>query len=100
MLGYEFGDALRYKADLTTAQVETAIQALFDLELEWVAPSPTVKRHAVVIAREHDTTVVDVTFAALAEGIGATFVTADERLGRRLKALHHVILLGDQAVPP
>jgi len=99
LLGYEFGDILRYKADLPTAQVETAIQALFDLELEWIAQSPTMIRRAVVIAREHDTSVYDATFAALAEGIGATFVTADERLARQLTALQYVTFLGDVEVP-
>lgn len=98
LLGYEFANVLRYKAELTTAQVETAIQALFDLELEWIAPSPTVIRRAVVIAREHDTTVYDATFAALADGIGATFVTADERLARHLTALPYVTFLGDVEV--
>ena len=98
LLGYEFANVLRYKADLTTAQVETAVQALFDLELEWIAPSPTVVRRAVVIAREYDTSVVDATCAALAEGIGATFVTADERLARRLTALPYVSFLGDVEV--
>jgi predicted nucleic acid-binding protein len=99
LLGYEFANVLRYKADLTTVQMETAIQAVFDLQLEWVAPSPTVIRRAVVIAREHDTSVYDATFAAVAEGIGATFVTADERLARHLAALHYVAFLGDVEVP-
>ena len=79
--------------------METAVQALFDLELEWIAQSPTMIRRAVVIAREHDTSVYDATFAALAEGIGATFVTADERLARQLTALQYVTFLGDVEVP-
>jgi predicted nucleic acid-binding protein len=95
LLGYEFANVLRYKADLTREQVETAIQALFDLDLEWIAPSPAVVRRAVAIARGHDVSVYDATFAALAEGIGATFVTADGRLARRLTALPYVTSLGD-----
>jgi predicted nucleic acid-binding protein len=95
LLGYEVANVLRYKADSTTAQVETAIQALFDLDLEWVAPLPTVMRRAVVIARDHDTSVYDATFAALAESIGATFITADERLVRRLEPLAFVRFLGE-----
>lgn len=99
LLAYEFANVLRYKAQLTTVQVETAIQALFDLELEWIAPSPSMMRRAVVVARQYDTTVYDSTFAALAEGIGATFVTADERLAHHLKALPWVAFLGDVEVP-
>lgn len=99
LLGYEVANVLRYKADLTTEQVETAIQALFDLELDWIPPSPGVMRRAVVIAREHDTSVYDATFAALAESIEATFVTADERLVRQLRSLSHVTFLGELEVP-
>ena len=40
---------------------------------------------AVELARMHDATVYDATFASLAESLGATFVTADERLVRRLE---------------
>ena len=95
LLGYEVANVLRYKRDLTTTQVETAIQALFDLELEWISPSSIVMRRAVGIARGHDTSVYDATFAALAESIRATFVTADERLARRLADLSFVRLLGE-----
>jgi len=95
LLGYEAANVLRYKRDLTTTQVETAIQALFDLELEWISPSSIVMRRAVGIARGHDTSVYDATFAALAESIRATFVTADERLARRLADLSFVRLLGE-----
>ena len=99
LLGYEVANVLRYKRDLTTTQVETAIQALFDLELEWIPPSPIVMRRAVGIARGHDTSVYDATFAALAESIGATFVTADKRLARHLATLSYVTFLGDVEMP-
>jgi predicted nucleic acid-binding protein len=52
-------------------------------------------RRAAVIAREADATVYDATFAALAESLEATFVTADERLVRRLKGWPFVIFLGE-----
>ena len=42
LLGYEIANVLRYKNDLTTAQVETAIQALFDLR--WHAAERTCLR--------------------------------------------------------
>ena len=86
---------LRYKADLTTAQVEDAVQSLFDVGLELVPSSAAVVRRAVVIARECDATVYDGTFAALAELLNATFITADERLVHRLKALPFVCFLGE-----
>jgi predicted nucleic acid-binding protein len=56
-----------------------------------------VIERAVEIARTYDTTVYDATFAALAESMGATFVTADEHLVRRQETLSCVRFLGRAA---
>jgi len=82
--GYELTNVLRYKDDLTTAQIEDAVQSLFDIGLEWAPPTSATMRRAAVIARATDATVYDAAFAALAESRTATFVTADEALIRRL----------------
>lgn len=95
LLIYEIANVLRYKADLTTVQIEVAVQALLDLDLEWMSPSASMIRRAVVIARTYDTSVYAATFMALAESVGATFITADERLARRLAELPGVLFLGD-----
>ena len=96
LLAYELTNVLRHKDDLTTAQVEEAVQSLFDMGLEWRSPSAAVMRRAAVIARESDTTVYDAAFAALAESLEATFVTADERLVHRLAAWPFVHFLGEE----
>jgi predicted nucleic acid-binding protein len=97
LLAYELANVLHYKADLTTEQVQTAVGSLFYMGLGWVLPSSAVIERAVEIARTYDTTVYDATFAALAESLGATFVTADEHLVRRLEALSFVRFLGQAA---
>jgi predicted nucleic acid-binding protein len=96
LLAYELANVLRYKDDLTTAQVEEAVQSLFDMGLDWTSPTAAVMRRATVIARESDATVYDATFVALAESLGALFVTADERLVRRLADWPFVRFLGDE----
>jgi len=95
LLAYELTNVLRYKEDLTTDQVQEAVQSLFDMRLEWVLPSSAVMRRAVEMARAYETTIYDATFAALAESLNAAFVTADERLVRRLEALPFVRFLGE-----
>jgi predicted nucleic acid-binding protein len=95
LLAYELANVLRYKRDLTTAQVEDAVQSLFDMGLEWMPPSATVMRRTVIVAREWDITVYDAVFVALAESRNATFITADEQLARRLEDLPFVRYLGD-----
>lgn len=95
LLAYELANVLRYKRDLSTAQVQQAVQSALDMRFEWVMPSRGVLQRAVEIARMFDATVYDAVFAALAESVSATFVTADERLCKRLDALGHVRFLGE-----
>jgi predicted nucleic acid-binding protein len=95
LLAYELANVLHYKKDLTTDQVQQAVQSLFDMGLEWILPSSAVMRRAIEISRAYDTTVYDAAFAALAESLNAAFVTADERLVRRLEALPFVRFLGE-----
>jgi predicted nucleic acid-binding protein len=94
LLVYELANVLRYKSDLTTSQVQEAVQSLFDMALEWILPSAAVMRRAVEIARIYETTIYDAAFVALAETSSATFITADERLVDRLKTLSFVQFLG------
>lgn len=94
LLAYELANVLRYKADLTTEQVQAAVESLFDMDLTWILPSDAVMSRAVGLARTHKTTVYDATFAALAESLGATFITSDERLVQRLRSLAFVHFLG------
>jgi len=63
--------------------------------IEWIPPTAASTRRAVEIARQFAVTVYDAVFAAVAENVEAVFVTADERLARRLAALPVVRYLGD-----
>lgn len=95
LLAYEVANVLRHRIGLTASQVEVAVQSLFDMGLEWAPPSAAMIRRAVAIAQRADTTVYDATYAALAELVGATYVTGDERLARRLANLRFVRFLGN-----
>jgi predicted nucleic acid-binding protein len=99
LLAYELANVLRYKKDLSSEQVRAAVRSLFDMQMTWMLPSAEVMEQAIEIARTHDTTVYDATFAALAGALGATFVTADERLARRLGSLPFVRFLGELNLP-
>jgi predicted nucleic acid-binding protein len=100
LVAYELANVLRYKTDLTTEQVCAAVDSLFALRLDWIAPSSASIGRAVEIARACDVTVYDASFAAFAESLGAALVTADERLARRLSALPFVRFLGDGLLAP
>lgn len=98
LVAYELANVLRYKDDLSTHQVQNAVDSLFEVGLEWMPPSSDDLRRAVEMARNHDTSVYDAAFAALAEGLDAAFLTADERLARRLDTLPFVHFLGEVVV--
>jgi predicted nucleic acid-binding protein len=98
LMAYELANVLRYKDDLSALQVKNAVGSLFELGLEWIPPSNDGLRRAVEIAHTYETTAYDAAFAALAEGLDAAFLTADERLARRLDTLPFVHFLGEVVV--
>jgi predicted nucleic acid-binding protein len=95
LLAYELANVLRYKRELTTEQVQQAVQSLFDMNLNWTVPTSLIMRRAVEVAHTHEATVYDAAFAALAESLQTGFITADARLVNRLQPLHYVHFLGD-----
>ena len=98
LLVYELANVLHYKNDLSTDQVQEAIRSLLALGLNVFPPGNLLMCQAVEIALTYQTTVYDATFAALAQALPATFVTADERLARRLEGLSFVYCLADVEV--
>jgi len=98
LLLYELANVLRYKNDLSTNQIQQAVQSLFEMDLQIVLPTSSVMRQSVEIARTYDLTIYDATFVALAQTLSASFVTADERLTRRLTAFSFVHLLGEMRI--
>ena len=97
LVAYELANVMRYKEDLSTEQVQEAVESLFDVGWEWSVPSVAVMSRAIEIARRCETTVYDATFAALAESLDAPLITADERLAGRLEPLSLVRFLGELA---
>ncbi len=95
LVAYEFANVLRYKSELTSEQVEQAVQSPFDMELSWWPPDSALTQRAVAISRSRNITVYDAAFVALAAALPAGFVTADERLVQRLQDFSYVHFLGD-----
>jgi predicted nucleic acid-binding protein len=90
LLVYELANVLHYKNDLSAEQVQEAVRSLLALNLHIFPPDDLLMCQAVEIARSYRTTVYEATFAALAQVLPASFVTADEGLARRLGGLSFV----------
>jgi len=86
------------KDDLSTAQVIEAVDSLYDMELFILPPDRAEMHRSVEIARSCGITSYNSSFVALAESIAATFVTADQRLARRLRSLRSTHFLGEIVV--
>ena len=92
---FEIANVLRYKEDLTAEQIQEAVQSLFEIGLDFIAPSVGLMRRVVEIALDCKITVYDATFVALAENLEVEFITADKSLVDRLKDFSFVRFLGD-----
>jgi len=90
LLLYEVANVLRYKPGWDATRVNQAIESLFALGLEVAPVSLTLIQRAVALACGHDVAVYDAAFVALAEENDADFITADERLVRRMQSLPNV----------
>jgi len=67
------------------------------LKLKFVPVSIVLVKRAVTLASDYDVAVYDAAFVALAEEMGASFITADQKLVRRMKKLPYVHSLKDSA---
>ena len=84
LLWYEVANVLRYKPEWDAAQVELAVHSLFALKLEAVPVTVELLASALALAFACGITVYDAAFVAVAVARGAEFVSADERLIRKL----------------
>lgn len=95
LLLYEVANVLRYKPGWDTTRVAQALHSLLALKPQVVPVSLALLQRAVGLAYKYDIAVYDASFVALAEESNAYFITADQKMIRRLKRLPHVRPLTD-----
>ena len=84
LLLYEFVNGLRYQKNIIQRDIEEAVEGLFDLGLIFVTPKLSLLKMANQFALKNDITVYDACYIILAKETGSRFVTADEKLFRKL----------------
>lgn len=89
---YEITNVLRYRR-LTTEKVETILDILEDLEMGVFSFSSAELKEVLRFARKHDLSVYDAVYAVLAERLGCSLITADQKLHKKLQTLPWVTLL-------
>lgn len=90
---YEISNALRYNKSIKKSGVNDAIKSLIEIGIKIIVPTEDIMKIAIDIAYEHDMTIYDAYFIALAKELGFIFVTSDEKLYNKIKNLNFTKLL-------
>ncbi|MDG6928520.1 MAG: type II toxin-antitoxin system VapC family toxin [Nitrososphaerota archaeon] len=85
LLVYEIENALRFKPGFTPSATAKALDDLFGLQIDFMAPSSEVVRRGAELAFEYGITAYDSCYLSLGEALGTEVVTADGRLHERAK---------------
>ena len=80
LLLYEVGNALRFKRDFTLPAIQAALSDVLHFQLDLVAPTEPLFHQAAEFSHRSRLTYYDCCYLAVARTLGATLITADQRL--------------------
>jgi predicted nucleic acid-binding protein len=84
LLLYEISNSLRYHPEFTSQEIKDVLKTLLDMEIEIITPTLALMEKAIDISKEQNITCYDVTYLALADDLQEEFITADEKLIKKL----------------
>ena len=85
LLVYEIANTLRFKPGLDSQAVSKAVEDLFDLQIDLLAPTTEVVRAAAELSTQFGITIYDSSYLSLAKLLGTQVVTADHKLHEKAK---------------
>lgn len=92
---YEISNALRYNPNFSQKDVKDSIGSILDMDITITTPSESILNEAIHIAFTKSITIYDAVYIALASELSCHFITADEKLYRKVKDLSFIFLLAD-----
>ncbi|MBI2667756.1 type II toxin-antitoxin system VapC family toxin [Candidatus Woesearchaeota archaeon] len=92
---YEIANALRYNKQIERTDVDNAVKSLIEIGIKVISPKREIMKKAIDFSYDYDLTIYDSCFIALAKELNFVFVTADEKLYKKIKSLNFVKLLKD-----
>lgn len=90
LLAYEVANVLTCKGHLTNEEVLKGVADLLSFEVSFVRFEPIDYFKSIETARQFHLTVYDAAYVHLAQTLGCHFITADEKLSQKTKALPYV----------
>ncbi len=90
---YEIGNALRYKPEFSTAEINLSLNEIYELNIDIITPTFQIISPVTEIARHYDITFYDAFYITFSKELNLTFITADLQLYRKTRSLHFVKLL-------
>jgi predicted nucleic acid-binding protein len=95
LLLYELANALRYNRDFNSTDVRDALASIFDMDIDIIVPISALISSAITLAFDHNITIYDAFYVALAKESGLSLVTADDKLYKRTRELNLVKFIND-----
>ena len=95
LLLYEVSNALLYNPNFDENDVVEAVDSLYDMGIDIIIPTGEVLRSAINLAFTHDVTIYDAFYAALADEIDFTLITADAKFYRKTNNLSFIKFIDD-----
>jgi predicted nucleic acid-binding protein len=90
LLYYEVGNILAVKTKLPEEAIIEVMRYLFDLELSAFTLGQQEYLEAMRLSRLYEVSIYNASYVVLARSLGASFITADERLARKMKDMPFV----------
>jgi len=95
LLLIELSNLFRYSKVFQLEDIEQALESLRDLEINIVVPTFEIIIEATRLSFQYEISVYDGLYIATAGYIGYRFITADEKLYRKVKEIEFIELLKD-----
>ena len=90
LLLYELANSLRYNRDFNSIDVKDALASIFDMHIDIIVPISELVRSAITLAFDHNITIYDAFYVALAKESSLNLITADDKLYKRTSKLKFV----------
>jgi predicted nucleic acid-binding protein len=95
ILVYEVINALAYNPLFDTEKLNMAIKSLYEMGIKYVQPYVEILVESSKLHFSKNITIYDSIYIAMAKYINAQYITADEKLFKKVRGTGNVILLRD-----